>query len=102
MTDERPKLEIDWDAELSKPDEPQEPRRYTCDVCGKNDVWGAGWSRYGNIRDEDDGHQMPIACSKKCAPAAKLMYRPRRYKRALGGAHTNVEYLDKDRLTKFY
>ena len=99
MTDERPKLEIDWDAELP---EIAGPREYTCDVCGKNDVWGDGWSRYGNIRDEDDGHQMPIACSEKCAPAAKLMYRPRRYKKVLGGAHTNVEYLDKDRLTKFY
>jgi hypothetical protein len=39
---------------------------HTCGACGKQDIWGLGWSWYGSYRDQDDGLPIFKACSDAC------------------------------------
>ncbi len=47
------------------------PKRYACDVCGREDWWGESWGWYGSDKEyESDGRAaIAIGCSRKCQGA---------------------------------
>jgi hypothetical protein len=48
---------------------------WTCDHCGKVDLWGLTWAWWGNVCRRagwyDDGTMQWVACSDVCAAALK-------------------------------
>lgn len=46
-----------------------ERRRWTCDGCGRIDVWGPGWQWFGALSDKRTGREPAIEhiiCSAEC------------------------------------
>lgn len=39
---------------------------HCCCICGKLDVWSAGWSAYYSLKDLDDEVPIPKFCSRPC------------------------------------
>ncbi len=41
--------------------------KYKCDICGKIDFWGDGWSRYSSgALDDCCPDEAPTTCSDEC------------------------------------
>lgn len=41
--------------------------KYRCDICGKEDFWSPGWSRYSSFaHDEACPDDVPTVCNDQC------------------------------------
>jgi len=47
-------------------------RTYRCNVCGREDVWGDGWSWYGTRFGEQWTDPELVVCSDDCKKASRI------------------------------
>lgn len=55
-------------------DDAQPVRLWTCDVCGRQDVWGDDWQSYSSINIEENcGHRV-VTCSRVCRESSEAAH----------------------------